>query len=358
MKILFVDCSVDGHHIPYLKALLSLYPDSVCVLPEPAEVGGKVVVYPEPEKYKSLVQHRKWLSFIRRTAERENADTVHFLYGDKFFRFFGTGLSRFGRLRVLMTFHNLRYGLLYSVSVRRIFRRISAGVVHTDYLIKQLESMGISNAVHIEYPVFAPSEPCDTSALRDLYGIPRDRKVLLALGGTRYDKGLDLLLAALKNVKEPFFLLIAGRPQAFDEAFIQRETESYGENVRTVLRFLTAREPADFSALSDIAVLPYRRIFDGASGPLTEAVARGKAVVGPSHGSLGDLISRNELGYTFEAENVPALTEVLRLALRENFVYGERAKNYAVSLGVDAFLQRYAALYDRLRLPAVKGNMV
>ena len=42
-------------------------------------------------------------------------------------------------------------------------------------------------------------------------------------------------------------------------------------------------------------------------------------IVGPNHGNLGDTISKNHLGYTFETENVESLAEVLNRALAEKW---------------------------------------
>lgn len=57
----------------------------------------------------------------------------------------------------------------------------------------------------------------------------------------------------------------------------------------------------------DAIVLPYRKTFNGASGPLGEGVAKGKMIIAANHGSLGDIVEKNHLGYTFESENIEAL---------------------------------------------------
>ena len=69
----------------------------------------------------------------------------------------------------------------------------------------------------------------------------------------------------------------------------------------------------------DIFVLPYRKEFDGASGPLTEAVVREKMIVSSDHGSLGKIVNSNHLGITFESENSKELEKALSRALVIDF---------------------------------------
>lgn len=54
---------------------------------------------------------------------------------------------------------------------------------------------------------------------------------------------------------------------------------------------MTDREFAEVIAASDIIALPYRKKFNGASGPLVEGVYLGKCIIGPNHGNLGKLFA-------------------------------------------------------------------
>lgn len=39
-------------------------------------------------------------------------------------------------------------------------------------------------------------------------------------------------------------------------------------------------------------------------------MAKGKMIIAANHGSLGDIVEKNHLGYTFESENIEALKKV------------------------------------------------
>ena len=77
-------------------------------------------------------------------------------------------------------------------------------------------------------------------------------------------------------------------------------------------------------------------------------MAYGKTIIGPNHGSLGQIIKDNHLGYTFESENVDDLARTINKALSETFIYDEYAKKYQSSLSVDSFIDSHKNLYDGL----------
>ena len=67
-------------------------------------------------------------------------------------------------------------------------------------------------------------------------------KTLLSLGGTRYDKGIDILLNALKDVQDNFKLIIAGKEEFFSREYIEKKIESYRSKVELNLKFLSNEE--------------------------------------------------------------------------------------------------------------------
>ena len=154
-----------------------------------------------------------------------------------------------------------------------------------------------------------------------------------------------MLLEALDGVNEPFQLLIAGSVSDFDKEFVESKTSGYRDKVKMKLCYLTDKEVQMAAAASDIVVLPYRKVFDGASGPLGEGVILGKCIIGPDHGSLGRIISENHLGYTFESENIDSLHSTIISSLTNEFVRDEKYKNYQVSLDSRSFVGKYEQLY-------------
>jgi glycosyltransferase involved in cell wall biosynthesis len=243
--------------------------------------------------------------------------------------------------------HCLRDGFLNTLSAKRIASSVDKVVLHSEFLKDKLSEYGKNNGFHIEYPNFKKS-PYTKEEDKKYYSLNENIPVLGCIGETRSDKGLDIMLEALKYVKQPFQLLVAGKPVHFDEAYIKEKSEGYADRVHTKLEFLSDEDFLRAVNASDIITVPYRKVFNAASGPLGEGVALGKCIIGPSHGNLCDSIVKNHLGYTFESENAEALANVLEEALAKNFVPDEEYEKYKETLNVSYFLKSYNDLYNSL----------
>lgn len=345
MKVLFVDTSVNGHHVPYLKALCEIFGDSVCFLPGPVQElkTGKQIV--EEFQYKKLSGYLQWLRQIKKIARQEKVDAIHFLYGDIFYRFFGIGLFALRKYKILVTFHHFRKGLLHDISLRHIFASIDNGIVHTASLAKHANTKGIHNIDVITYPVFEQVEDIGKEKSSEMLGLSRDVLTLLCFGGTRRDKGLDILLEALEKVTVPVQLIIAGKAEYFTEEYITAALEKLNIKYVAALRFIADEEIAMFFSACDIVVLPYRRVFDGASGPLGIGCQMRKMIIGPSHGSVGSIISENHLGLVFETENTDSLADAISRADGLDFVYDQAAEAYRTQMSVSNFQEKYLQKY-------------
>ena len=143
-------------------------------------------------------------------------------------------------------------------------------------------------------------------------------------------------------------MLIAGKEEDITKDQIEEETASYRDKVTVILDYLDEDRFAMCLNCSDIIVLPYRKKFDGASGPLGEGVAIGKMVVGPNHGSLGQIIRDNHLGFTFEAENEDDLCAVLEEAINSDWTADDRYIAYQELLSPRRFQADYKRLYDQI----------
>ena len=152
-------------------------------------------------------------------------------------------------------------------------------------------------------------------------------------------------MSALKNVETDFYLLVAGKAEAFDEKYIQNETETYKERIRLRLKYLSDEEVNMAMVASDIIALPYRKSFDGASGPLAEGVTLGKMILSADHGSLGNLVKTNHLGITFQSENISDLSRALEESLKGEWKPDKEYRNYQESLSPEYFLEKYRQLY-------------
>lgn len=343
---MYVEIATTGHRIPYLSALTENTENEVILLlPEKVEsLNCKQIICEFDNINRTLENHKKWISKIYEVANDEEPDVIHFLTGDVFYRYFGFGLNKIKKYKTVLTIHNVKNGFLQKISLNLISRQATKMVFHSAFMTGQAESFGVKNACHIEYPVFG-GKCCEEGEAKEYFGLKNDIPVIGCIGGTRYDKGLDILLEALKTVKEPFQLLVAGKPEYFKEEDIKEWVGSTNDNIHLALRFLTDKELMYAMNATDIVVLPYRKEFNGASGPLGEGVALGKCIVGPDHGNLKDVIETNHLGFIFGSENSEELSRVLTEALKKEFISDEKYCKYQSSLNVGTFKKSYQNLY-------------
>lgn len=349
MKVLCVDSFVDGHHCAYMKAIHSISKDDIgFILPEYVdEVLPKSVQYKVPYEIgkRSFSYDMKWLRQIKEIADREKPEIVHFLYGDLLFKYFGLGLELFKKYKLVVTFHVIKDDSLHKMSMKMITKKIDKGIVHTDKLFRQIRNWKIFNIEHIEYPCFFPLPKLTKQEVRKELGISDDAVVFSALGGTRRYKGLDFLLSAMKNVNGNAHLLIAGSEEHFTKEYIEKESEGYKDRVTAILHQLSDEEFMKAIIVSDWIVLPYRKGFTGASGPLAEGVMYGKGIIGAQIGSIGDLIKEHELGYSFEAENIEELSKAMIKAISDKTEKSEKYLHYQNSLRPEIFAEKYKNTY-------------
>lgn len=343
MKVLIVDTCMQGHHITYFYAIKNICDEYKLISNEKTIDEDNHIAINCGRDFKG---YKKWIKSIKKVADEYKPDIIHFLYGDNFFRYFGICLNKLKKYKTIVTFHHMGKGLLKNISIKRIFSKIDVGVVHTSSIKSQLNEIGIKNVVHVEYPKFNVMPQYDKEEAKKYFGIETKNKILLSLGGTRHDKGLDILLEALNCVKEPFHLLIAGKESYFKKEYIEEKTQEYKDKVTICLKLLSDEEFAMALSCADYVVLPYRKSFNGASGPLGEGVAMKKPIIGPNHGSLKNIIETNNLGITFESENIISLAEAIDKIIKEDFSWNDKAEEYKNSLSVEFFTEKYKEIYN------------
>lgn len=353
MKALLIDTAVDGHHIAYLnEIIMGCKCDFTLVLPERTDTFSdyRVLTYsPVDLVHKDLRSYIKWMKELSNIAKQEKPDVVHFLYGDVYYKYFGLGLEFFKNYSTILTLHWVRQGTLKHISLKRFCGKVDKVVVHSSYLLRELKNLSIKNGIHIEYPQFKRPSAVTVEEARKYWNINSNAPVVLSLGNTRNDKGIDILIEALNKVNCQFQLLIVGKAEDFNNEYIQEHTRTYSLKPIVNLRYLTDEEVDLAITASDIVALPYRFSFNGASGPLGEGVCHNKCIIGSNHGNLGATIQENHLGYTFETENADSLANVLDIALKQQFVPDETYKAYKAKLDPTLFVEDYRKLYSEIK---------
>ncbi|SEN61611.1 glycosyltransferase [Paenibacillus sp. OV219] len=233
------------------------------------------------------------------------------------------------------------------------FKVINKVIVHGHYtynsIISANNKMTDDLLKNINYPNLHDNKnEVNASSTLNNYAKP----VLLAFGGTRFDKGLDILLQALQHInKQDFTLIIAGKAEDFSENDIEQMINEYGLNGRVIPRlgYVNDNDVVQYFSSADIVVLPYRKIFTGQSGPLTEGIMNNKFIIGPSHGEIGFTIKSYGLGDVFESENIESLTSVLLNTLQnfkdlneKNF---DNQQYYKQLISKESFIEEYRSFF-------------
>ena len=363
MKVALVDSEMGGHHANYLNALIRVTNNVkgikvVLILPEISKFkklnNKNIILYKlkfpvRKNILKYLIDRLKWFFIVKKIIIKEQVQVVHFLTGDSFYQLAGIFFSDLKKAckKIIVTQHNIPVGYLKFYLFRKFSKKVNKIVVHTEFMKKRLCRRRIKNIMVIDYPSFHNTMIMEKNRAREQLVLPKDKIILLALGEARYHKGLDILLLALQEVMYSYCLVIAGEEEYFTKEFIANCSKNIKGDLVIRLEHIIDKEFGWYVDASDCIILPYRKTFQGASGPMVEAVWRRKLIIGPSHGSIGDLINNYNLGYVFKTENSKDLARVINKYLLNPYNWKEvnKAKFYRGRLDTAIFGMKYVKLY-------------
>jgi glycosyltransferase involved in cell wall biosynthesis len=377
-KVLFFDTSNDGHHYLYNHAVMKGLVESQAV----SEVGyysflydlkktdelkncGVKAVTPalkdEDLPGKGNAQRARLLFNLIGYARRNKVKHIHLLYLDSLFIALVILAPLLWKFDLTATLHwfpkrKSKQVLLKALLKLRVIKKL---VVHGEFTKEQVvkllnEKETTDKVISVVYPNLH-TEIADQEIYKviskqlDGYNKP----YLLAFGGLRHDKGIDILLEALALVEEKLTLIIAGAEDYFSQKDMEELINKYKleDKVYLNLRFISNKELAVYFELADIVVLPYRAYFSGQSGPLTEGVTRSKVIVGPSSGEIGHTINYYGLGNTFIAEDIYDLAKKISLTVRNLEAIQENVKpnqqKYQNLLSLKSFVSSYNSFFKR-----------
>jgi glycosyltransferase involved in cell wall biosynthesis len=339
-----MDNAFKGHHLLYINALK--------ILPFVRDISMEYTVSSNKTRLISYIRDRKRILNYALSQTQSN-EILHLLFLDNLYT-----ASIFmhipEKVKMIGTLHHYPNCKKKEWLLKYLSKRLKFIIVHSEYIGKQLEAIQIRNYIVIDYPAFHSSNSGlnDPAKLREKAGIPGDKVVLSALGGTRYDKGLDILLDSLKYIdedcKRKLLINIAGKEETFNDQFIIRKTENCGVDIRINLRFMSDEEFDQNIQLSDAIILPYRNVFTGNSGPMAEGVFRNKPIIATDFGNLGFLVNSHRLGYTFQSENSRSLAGVISNFIRNGWSISNKSETYREKLTLQNFLENHYNLYMKL----------
>ena len=353
-KILLCERNLAGHRKQYLSWLASISDVEifVCASENIGMDADHFVPLKPDEIGKNFRAYCLWVKKLRRIVQENNIDVVHILDGDSIMRYFGLGFSGFGAKRIIITYHHFFEGFARKISYRMMNRsKKTVSVVHTENVKEQLQKKGVKHITVCQYPAFDIESLSrrDPAVCRRRFELPQGVPVIGIIGGMSRYKNIVPFLHAMQACNQPFRILICGAADDVNEEEIKAASIAYAEKVTTIIRHLSEEEYKDAIVASDIIYCIYGHEFNGASGPLTDGVCAQKMILACSHGSLGEIVTQNELGLVAECDNPEEVlhqtTTALLTVRAQKFFYNEKALLYRTSLDPACFQERYGEIY-------------
>lgn len=324
-----------GHNFLYMHALLNI---------EGTIKYNKVKRFDNYKKnpLKAIKQRKKYYKYFN------DKKCIHILHFDAVY----LGTSIFKKLKknnvkIIATLHWYPTREINRKILKRTAKYIDIIVVHSEFIKANLKSIGINNVVVVDYPAFVSEEISNKLSNNKS---ENDKIIVSCLGGTRYDKGLDILIDAFKyfdsTVKENIIFNVAGYEQDIKYDYLMQESQKYDVNVTATNKVLTELEYWENINNSDVILLPYRKIFAGNSGPMTDGVYMNKYIIGPHSGNIGYLIEKYDLGLTFKSEDSSDLARIIKMLPKKDIINNNN--KYREQLGLDKFIDNYCNLYKEI----------
>ena len=337
--IYLIDPTTDkyGHHEVYLNTLLNITDTKALQM--------KVDIRRIKLNIINIVKYYKALHVQLHAIPKGNL--AHILYSDIYYKIPFLSSSLLQRNKTIVTMHSCPNGKIKRWLMKNFCKRVSAVIVHSEFIKEKLNKLGLTNVYYIDYPSFYDySSLAPRKELRKQAGLTGNDIVLTALGGIRHDKGLDILLEAFKYLdkteKQRIVLNIAGREGFMNSHQIAELCHTNGIRSRLNIQPLTDKEFMENVEISDYLVMPYRCKMTGNSGPITEAIVRNIPSVVPKGSNLGYIAEHYHVGVTFQQENVMDLAKTITSLVKNPFKISGK---YSHKLTQSTFIQKHIELY-------------
>ncbi len=297
------------------------------------------------------------------SASSENIDILHlhwthpyFLLGDHSDNWYGPLAGMFSAVfalffvtqvylcsllcsQVIWTVHNRvnhekRYELLDRWVSRRLVEIVDAVQVWDEGTKREFEEylgITINEVAKIPHGNYDPlySTKQDSRSIEEKLNIDPDKRTFLYFGRIRPYKQVPKLIQVWKNLDpSDAQLVVAGSSK--DDGLTQ-EIRSIGESRDDIvldLRYIPDEDVPKYFAASDVAVFPYRDIFN--SGSVLLAMTLGRAFVAPRIGAIPSVDTGENLIYDPNTGLETALGEALQKPQSELDAIGERNRNAAL----------------------------
>lgn len=335
MSIVLVENNNTGHHFIYQNELNLI---------EGTKILNKITTFVDVKKnpFKAYLDRKKFIEFVHENTNKK--DIIHFLYLDSLYKCPLIDKILQKDRHYIGTLHWIPNDGLRKTMLKKISKKLEYIIVHSEYLKEKLKLIEVENVIVIDYPSFIKE-------FEQKQVNKNDEKIIIScLGGTRSDKGLDILMDSFKYLdeisKNKLIFNICGIEQ--DIKFKDLEDMAKKNNINLICKnkFLTDDEYRDEIISSDIILLPYKKVFSGNSGPMTDGIYTNKYIVGPEQGNLGYLIKKYNLGSTFVQEDSKSLADVLNKLINKDLT---KNHEYRKQLSREFFRKNHEIVYKKIK---------
>lgn len=253
-------------------------------------------------------------------------------------------IRRWTMARIVFLCHNVlphESSPLDRILARTVLRQGDSAIVHAQQELEVLARLAPDlRVVHTPLPTYAElGEGSDRPSRLDaraLLGLHADQPVLLFFGFVRPYKGLEVLLAALAQVRAelPVHLLIVGEVWSGGEALREQVRLTGLDNAVTFVdRYIPNEELPQYFAAADAVVLPYLTATQ--SAVVQVAYGFGVPVIASSAGGLPDVVEEGRTGLLTSPNNPPALADAILRYFREDLAPHMKARIAELNGGQD-----------------------
>lgn len=246
-----------------------------------------------------------------RDSKKNNVQVVHFqFFLIRWINLIVLLFARFYKFKKVLTIHdvdplvNTAPNFLHTW----IYKLVDEVIVHNDFSASELRKKKIRpEKIHV-VPHGNYLDSCNPLPPKQ----NEDQFNLLFFGQIKEEKGLDILLSAMKIVcakNKNITLTIAGRPWRMDLKALSAQISATGllENIKTHFRYIRNEEVPSFFKNADLIVLPYKRIYQ--SGVLLMTMSYGRPVLVSDLAPMLEIIKNKENGFTFKTGIADNLAE-------------------------------------------------
>ncbi|WP_373078838.1 glycosyltransferase family 4 protein [Fusobacterium varium] len=335
MKVILCDNRIEGHHKLYFSALLELKYTKLKYI-------QLDLISIKKNFFRYFLSRRELIKEFLKNNEGNDNVIIHFLTLDFIYSY----IFFTRKVNVIGTLHHIPKSLIKKILLKIFSKKIRIIIVHSEFLKENLKKMGIKNVKVVNYPSFYDYSKINMKKeLRIKNKIDSKKIILSCLGGTRKDKGLNILLESLKyikkDIKEKLLINIVGKEEEFKKEYIEKELKDISN--RIILEKVSDDEFMENILITDLMIMPYLKSFGGVSGPMTEAIVNKIPCIAPKELEIGKIIVKNNMGEIFTCEDPIDLARVIEKTISKIDEYYDT--DYYKELTKENFLKKYDEIY-------------